>query len=274
MSTCCLCWSKKTSYEHQQMWMPSSVLSFQILTSIHSSGKLSPRPCSTGNATKAPHTCAWLRTPLLHKARDVNMATPTSLHQRPPLEMAASPSIAIKDLRKEEEHSPLPMASSSLTTWVVPYNPYLSHKYNAHINLEMCASLHVVCYLYKYIYKGHDATSVAVNGNAWKDHDEIRNFQDACYISSCESLWRIFRFPLHGRSPAVNRLPVHLQGQQWVTFRDGQSVQEAVNMADRHRTKLEAWFALNAHIEHARQYTYAQTPMYFVWDTHRHQWCP
>ena len=40
--------------------------------------------------------------------------------------------------------------------WVVPYNPYLSKKYNAHINVEICTSVKSCKYLYKYVYKGPD----------------------------------------------------------------------------------------------------------------------
>jgi Helitron helicase-like domain at N-terminus len=38
--------------------------------------------------------------------------------------------------------------------WVVPYNPYLTKRYKAHINVEVCSSIKVLKYLYKYIYKG------------------------------------------------------------------------------------------------------------------------
>jgi hypothetical protein len=38
--------------------------------------------------------------------------------------------------------------------WVVPHNMYLTHKYNCHINVEVCATVTAVKYLYKYVYKG------------------------------------------------------------------------------------------------------------------------
>ena len=40
--------------------------------------------------------------------------------------------------------------------WVVPYNPYLLLKFNAHINVEICSTVSAVKYLYKYVYKGRD----------------------------------------------------------------------------------------------------------------------
>ncbi|XP_025192084.1 uncharacterized protein LOC112592288 [Melanaphis sacchari] len=49
---------------------------------------------------------------------------------------------------------------------VVPYNPYLLIKYDAHINVEVCSTVKSVMYLYKYVYKGHDAATVEVwNGD-------------------------------------------------------------------------------------------------------------
>ena len=36
--------------------------------------------------------------------------------------------------------------------WVVPYNPCLCLKFNAHINVEICSPVGAVKYLYKYVY--------------------------------------------------------------------------------------------------------------------------
>ena len=38
--------------------------------------------------------------------------------------------------------------------WIVPYNPYLSKRYNAHINVECCHSVASIKYINKYVYKG------------------------------------------------------------------------------------------------------------------------
>jgi hypothetical protein len=44
--------------------------------------------------------------------------------------------------------------------WVVPYNPYLSLKYEAHINVEVGAAVQSVNYIHKYIYNGSDRAIV------------------------------------------------------------------------------------------------------------------
>uniref|UniRef100_A0A7N0TYR9 ATP-dependent DNA helicase n=1 Tax=Kalanchoe fedtschenkoi TaxID=63787 RepID=A0A7N0TYR9_KALFE len=43
--------------------------------------------------------------------------------------------------------------------WIVPHNLYLSCKYDAHINVEICSSISAIKYLFKYVYKGHDRTT-------------------------------------------------------------------------------------------------------------------
>jgi len=47
--------------------------------------------------------------------------------------------------------------------WVVPHNVYLSIKYNAHINVEVFNNIHVIKYLFKYVYKGHDHATVEIS---------------------------------------------------------------------------------------------------------------
>ncbi|GBL85450.1 hypothetical protein AVEN_34631-1 [Araneus ventricosus] len=57
--------------------------------------------------------------------------------------------------------------------WIVPYNPWLSKKYNAHINVEVCASVKSVKYLYKYVYKDHDEAPIKLKNDDNVNHDEI-----------------------------------------------------------------------------------------------------
>ncbi|KAE8893753.1 hypothetical protein PF003_g22213 [Phytophthora fragariae] len=52
--------------------------------------------------------------------------------------------------------------NATINQWVVPHNPYLSQKYNCHINVEVCTALTAVKYRYKYVYKGSDKAVITV----------------------------------------------------------------------------------------------------------------
>ncbi len=91
-------------------------------------------------------------------------------------------------------------------TRVVPYNPWLLKKYACHLNVQVVNSIRSIKYMYKYTYKGHDRANVQVRDQAT---DEIREFLDARYVGPAEAAWRLFEFPMHGRSHAVQRLVVH-----------------------------------------------------------------
>jgi len=56
--------------------------------------------------------------------------------------------------------------------------------FNSHINVEIISSIRSVKYLYKYIYKDHDAASMIIGENIDKMiiHDEIRNFIETRYV--------------------------------------------------------------------------------------------
>ncbi len=97
--------------------------------------------------------------------------------------------------------------------WVVPHNVYLSTKYDAHINVEVCNNIRAVKYLFKYVYKGHDRAIVEIsrhNDNATKGNvvkaNEIKKYFDYHYVFALEAVWRTFKFDMHERFPAVECL--------------------------------------------------------------------
>ncbi|GBN41537.1 hypothetical protein AVEN_90633-1 [Araneus ventricosus] len=102
--------------------------------------------------------------------------------------------------------------------FVVPYNPYLLLKYNAHISVEVCTSLRAVEYIYKYIYKGSDCANMVLTAGQVQ-YNEIANYIDARYVSAPEAMWRLLGSHVHDRSQAAIRLPVHLRNQKRVTKR-------------------------------------------------------
>ncbi|GBN05713.1 hypothetical protein AVEN_207660-1 [Araneus ventricosus] len=91
--------------------------------------------------------------------------------------------------------------------WVIPYNPWLSKKFNAHINVEVCASIKRVKYLYKYMYKGHDAESIRFENENTLDHVEILSFLDGRCVSAPEAMWRLNE--LSEKSHTVVQVAVH-----------------------------------------------------------------
>ncbi|GBN29807.1 hypothetical protein AVEN_168854-1 [Araneus ventricosus] len=78
-------------------------------------------------------------------------------------------------------------------------------KFNAHINVEVCASVKSVKYLYKYVPEGHDAASVRLQSNAGLlNKDEFLNFLDGRYVNAPEAMWRLNEFSLSEKSHVGN----------------------------------------------------------------------
>ena len=154
--------------------------------------------------------------------------------------------------------------------WVVPYNPYLTWRYKAHINIEVCASVQAIKYIHKYIYKGSDRTIIQLQETA--NADEVQRHLQGRYIGPCEAIWRLFEYRMHEEFPAVYQLPVHLPGEQPVYFAEGLTRDELCLQLDTARSKLMAWFAYNLANEDGRQYLYQQFPEHFVFLEKEKRW--
>ncbi|GJW13287.1 DNA helicase PIF1, ATP-dependent [Tanacetum coccineum] len=89
--------------------------------------------------------------------------------------------------------------------YVVPYNPGLLRRYQAHINIEYCNHVGFIKYLFKYINKGPDRVSVTIDG---EEVDEIKDYLNCRYLSACEAAWHIYGFDIHYRTPSVERGPM------------------------------------------------------------------
>lgn len=167
--------------------------------------------------------------------------------------------------------------------WIVPYNPYLLLKYNCHINVEVCASIQSVKYLFKYVYKGHDCASVNIKDPNVINQDEIQTHLDSRYVSAPESAWRLFGNDMHAQSHSVERLAVHLPGEQYIVFNpnsetengeneDESSLEKRVKTAEAKHTTLTGWFALNRTDLTALNYYYWEIPLYFTWLKKERKW--
>ena len=151
--------------------------------------------------------------------------------------------------------------------FVVPYNPYLSKKYNAHINVEICSSIQSCKYLYKYVYKGPDMASVGVD--IGDKGDEIKKFVNSRFITASECMWRFFSFDVHGQDPSIQCLAVHEKNQQSVVFKKN-NVETALQNAK--KTTLLGWFQLNRIGAQAHKLKYHEIPELYVWNTTKYQW--
>jgi hypothetical protein len=155
---------------------------------------------------------------------------------------------------------------------VVPYNLYLLQKYNCHINVEIATSITSVKYLYKYVYKGHDRTCLAIqldpDGRPIL-RDEIKEYVDARYISACEAIWRIHAFSLHAIYPSVTRLQLHLPDMQTVQFDPNDMPLDILNDLNIQHTTLMGFFRLCSIYPHDTiNLLYPDCPRYYSWKNH------
>ena len=160
---------------------------------------------------------------------------------------------------------------------VVPYNPYLSTKYNCHINVEIASSITAVKYLFKYVYKGHDrATIQLINHEGSEEIDEISQYLDSRYVSAAESSWRIFGFRMHQHSPSVTRLQLHLPEMQVIRFNPKmETADDILRREDVNKTTLNAFFnTCQVQPELARDLLYPDFPSKFTWDPKLKVWNP
>jgi hypothetical protein len=157
--------------------------------------------------------------------------------------------------------------------WVVLHNVYLSTKYNAHINVEVCNNIRVAKYLFKYVYKGHDCATIEISCQSDNvternvvEVDEIKKYLNYHYVSTSEVVWRIFKFDMHEWFPTVERLQYHSPNQQMVLFNDDDDVQEVATWSAISRMMLTEWFKTNQESEVARSLTFDQFPQQWVWN--------
>ncbi|PLW42780.1 hypothetical protein PCASD_06867 [Puccinia coronata f. sp. avenae] len=156
---------------------------------------------------------------------------------------------------------------------VVPYNKFLTLMFEAHINVEIPVNSTAIKYLYKYITKGHDQSHLLV-----KNPDETETYLNARYVGPPEAAWRLFKFPMSDRFPAVTRLNLHEEGEQVVYFPNSASALGQINSGKAERITLTGYFQLNidnelgANNRKAQTLYYEELPTYFTWQKSEKTW--
>ncbi|XP_058789056.1 uncharacterized protein LOC131663017 [Phymastichus coffea] len=162
----------------------------------------------------------------------------------------------------------LPNGRKINNSWVVPHCAELLLILDCRINVEIVSSITAVKYLYKYIYKGHDAATVVIgqpdNTNII-EHDEGRNFIETRYVGPLEACYRIFSKALQDKSHAVIRLPIHLPNEQTVIFTENENQDAMLATLNNSSSMLLDYFTLNRTDAKARQYYYSEIPKHFTY---------
>lgn len=166
--------------------------------------------------------------------------------------------------------------------WVVPYNLKLLKKYQAHINTEWCNKTIFVKYLFKYVTKGADSSKIYLqrvrNGESapydktTETVNEIREYLDCRYICEQDACWRIFGYDIHRHYPAVERMPVHLPNDNFVTYSARAKMRTLLEQEFLRKTMLTEWFTVNQTHAAARNLTYPQFPTKWRWEARSRTW--
>ncbi|GKC54331.1 ATP-dependent DNA helicase RRM3-like protein [Tanacetum coccineum] len=161
--------------------------------------------------------------------------------------------------------------------YVMPYNPLLMKKFQAHINVEWCNQSGAIKYIFKYINKGQERVTIAfekekTNDNPLKRKDKIKEYYDCRYISACEAAWRLYKFPIHYQYPPVQRLSFHLPDEQPIVFEDDEVVKDVLSKPSVNNSQFLQWVEINKTNTLAQTLTYVEFPKYFFWNKKTLEW--
>ena len=148
---------------------------------------------------------------------------------------------------------------------VVPYSPYFSLRYKAHINVEVCGSVKAAKYIDKYIYKGGDRATAILDS----EPDEIKRHLHGRYIGSTEAVWQLFEFHTHQKLPSVTPLALSLSGQQAVYCSEQETSENLRAHLYMSTTTLLAFYEYNSEKEEGRQYLSQEFPEHYVYERNK-----
>ena len=167
-------------------------------------------------------------------------------------------------------------------SWIVPYNLSLLKRYQAHINVEWCNKSIFVKYLFKYVTKGPDCSKVylqRVRDGVDPPYDqetqtinEVKEYLDCRYICEQDACWRVFGYDIHRHYPSIERLPVHLPNENFITYRAKANMSHVLSQEFLRRTMLTQWFVANQTHSQSRELTYCDFPSKWRWEETSRTW--
>lgn len=159
---------------------------------------------------------------------------------------------------------------------------FLLKKYQAHINVEWCNKTTFIKYLFKYVTKGADCSKVylervknaedALYDAETRTVNEVKEYLDCRYICEQDACWRILGFDIHRHFPVVERMPVHLPNENFITSRSKAKMDKVLSAEFLRRTMLTQWFVVNQMYPHARDLTYIEFPSKWRWESDSRSW--
>jgi hypothetical protein len=96
--------------------------------------------------------------------------------------------------------------------------------------------------------------------------NEIKKYLNCRYVYALETTWRIFKFDMHERFPAIEHLQYHLPNQQMVLFNDNDDVEEVAARSTICRMMLTEWFKTNQESKYTQSLMFYQFPHQWVWN--------
>ena len=94
----------------------------------------------------------------------------------------------------------------------------------------------------------------------------MTRFINARTIDPYDAHWRMSKYRVQERFPAVQKLAIHTEGQHQVIFKEGQALQALEGVKD---TTLMAYFKLNEEDQEARKHKYQDIPKYYTWSENK-----
>lgn len=102
--------------------------------------------------------------------------------------------------------------------------------------------------------------------------NEIKEYLDCRYICEQDTCWRIFGVDMHRHYPAIERMPVHLPNENYITFKAKARMNRVLSQKFLRRTMLTQWFVTNQDYPEARNLTYIEFPSRWKWESEFRTW--